>query len=352
MEGWVSRVRAWRERAGLSQAELAARIGTSRQAVVAIESGHQVPSTASSLKLARALGCRVEELFSMEDGTLEVDVEPGLRAPGARLRLARIGPRWVGLGLDAVEGEAADGILARSGPAGSVVQLLVETHRLERNILIAGCAPLIGTLAGRINRRFDDVRVVWLEAHTERALSLLAEGRVHVAGVHGLGDPALAGDWLWVTLTLWRQGLIVRADNPRGIRDATDLLRSDVRLAAREPGAGSTRLLNRRIREAGADPDGLAHHPRARGHAEVARQIRMGWADAGVAIEAVAQDPELRFVPWAEERFDLVMDRTWAETAAGRRLLDAMAENAFRLEAARLPGYDLSACGNRVKPPC
>ncbi|MCA9712564.1 MAG: helix-turn-helix domain-containing protein, partial [Myxococcales bacterium] len=41
---------------GLSQSALADRVGVSRQALVAIEAGRQVPSTALALHLARALG--------------------------------------------------------------------------------------------------------------------------------------------------------------------------------------------------------------------------------------------------------------------------------------------------------
>jgi putative transcriptional regulator len=48
-------VRRFRERLGLSQHDLSALVGVSRQAIVGIEGGRQVPSTALSLRLARAL---------------------------------------------------------------------------------------------------------------------------------------------------------------------------------------------------------------------------------------------------------------------------------------------------------
>src|ERR1041385_8712026 len=50
---------------GLSQAELAAKSGITRQAVSAIESDVYLPTTAVALRLASVLACRVEDLFSL-----------------------------------------------------------------------------------------------------------------------------------------------------------------------------------------------------------------------------------------------------------------------------------------------
>ncbi|MCA9563061.1 MAG: helix-turn-helix transcriptional regulator, partial [Myxococcales bacterium] len=61
-------LREKRTELGLTQAELAERVGVSRQALNGIESGRQVPSTALTLQLARALRCTVEELFSLTTG--------------------------------------------------------------------------------------------------------------------------------------------------------------------------------------------------------------------------------------------------------------------------------------------
>ena len=51
---------------GLTQAELAERIGVSRKTINTVENGVFVPSTILALKLAAALGRRVEELFRLE----------------------------------------------------------------------------------------------------------------------------------------------------------------------------------------------------------------------------------------------------------------------------------------------
>lgn len=49
----------------VSQAELAEKSGVSRQTIIAIENGTRVSVTTNTLvKLAKALGCSVEDIFS------------------------------------------------------------------------------------------------------------------------------------------------------------------------------------------------------------------------------------------------------------------------------------------------
>ena len=55
-----------RSAAGLTQAELAERVGVSRKTINTVENGVFVPSTLLALKLARALRCKVEDLFHLE----------------------------------------------------------------------------------------------------------------------------------------------------------------------------------------------------------------------------------------------------------------------------------------------
>ena len=59
----VVSVRARRELLRLRPGELAAHTGITRQALHAAETGASVPSTLVALRLARALECRVKDLF-------------------------------------------------------------------------------------------------------------------------------------------------------------------------------------------------------------------------------------------------------------------------------------------------
>lgn len=59
-------LRALRAERGWSQADLAERLGVSRQSVNAIETGRFDPSLPLAFKLARLFGRRVEQIFSEE----------------------------------------------------------------------------------------------------------------------------------------------------------------------------------------------------------------------------------------------------------------------------------------------
>ncbi len=63
-----NRVRYYRfVRGEISQADLAEKVGVSRQTIVAIEKGNYNPSVELALRLSTALGATVEELFQLEE---------------------------------------------------------------------------------------------------------------------------------------------------------------------------------------------------------------------------------------------------------------------------------------------
>jgi putative transcriptional regulator len=66
-ERLLNRLREERTRRDLTQAALAAMVGVSRKTINTVENGVFVPSTALSLRLARALATTVEALFQLPD---------------------------------------------------------------------------------------------------------------------------------------------------------------------------------------------------------------------------------------------------------------------------------------------
>jgi putative transcriptional regulator len=59
----VNKVKARRVLADLTQEDLAVKVGVTRQTIFAIEKGNYAPSVVLALRLARTLGCTVEDLF-------------------------------------------------------------------------------------------------------------------------------------------------------------------------------------------------------------------------------------------------------------------------------------------------
>ena len=372
-------VRRHRRDLSLSQESLGERVGVSRHAIMAIEGGRQVPSTTLALRLASTFGCTVDDIFRLEPvAELDVRLPPPRPAatdppptPSSRVAVGRVDGRWAAHPLPAHATAAADAIrvggkagLAPAPPAdptaaaGSArVQPVRPMRQLERNVLVAGCAPLLANLAHRVGEGSGDARATWIPASSHRALDLLAAGMVHIAGLHLSGGRSREANaeavrrrfpgkrMLVVNLTRWRQGFVVAARNPLGIRGADDLLRPDVRVVAREAGTGADDLVTRLLAgEPGGQPDFSG--PVADGHLDVARRVHCGAADTGVAIESAALAWGLGFVPLVEERFDLVVSADIADIPPISRFLETLDDPGFRAEAACLPGYDTSISGH------
>ena len=66
-ERLVNQLKERRAELGLTQAELAERVGVTRKTVNTVENGVFVPSTILALKLAEALDLSVEQLFRIEE---------------------------------------------------------------------------------------------------------------------------------------------------------------------------------------------------------------------------------------------------------------------------------------------
>lgn len=189
-------------------------------------------------------------------------------------------------------------------------------------------------------------------------LERLANGAAMAAGLH-LRDAA-TGEYnvpvlrntvggMDVAAIRWArraQGIVVAAGNPLGIRGVGDLARPGVRLVFRQDGSGSAVLLAQLLAAEGIDPSGLTPIEAAsRSETELGFAILEGKADAGLAIEAVARQLRLGFVPLAAEFYDLAVRRRAYFDPPFQRLLAFARTPAFATRAGELGGYDVSELG-------
>lgn len=63
----IAQLKAIRTAAGLTQQELACRVGVSRKTINTVENGIFVPSTVLALKIARSLDTTVDSIFQLAE---------------------------------------------------------------------------------------------------------------------------------------------------------------------------------------------------------------------------------------------------------------------------------------------
>jgi molybdate-binding protein/DNA-binding XRE family transcriptional regulator len=364
-----NQLRSVRTRLALSQQELAEAAGVTRQTIGGIEGGLYSPSVAVALRLARALGCRVEELFWLDDDLPALDAHPsGDFAPagGERVALARVGGQWIAhplSGTAAFRSEMipADGIVEPEHDAGLRVRLLDEPDSLERTVALAGCTPALSLWARAAERWNPGLRVHWSFANSTRALEQLARGEVHAAGLHlydvATGEyntpfvrRALAGrDVLLFNLGTWEEGLILRPGREQRVRSVADLAAPDLRIINREEGAGARLVLEVALREAGLPPEAVAGFGDiAHGHLEVAQAVAAGRADAGVTTTCVARAFGLPFLPLKQVRYDLAVLQEYVSHPPVRQLFSTLEHRWVRSQLSVLGGYDITRTGEVV----
>jgi putative molybdopterin biosynthesis protein len=379
-DGIANNVLMLRKARGMSQAELASRVGLTRQAMYAIEANQYLPSTGIALRLARALECRVEDLFSLSSEGEEIEAEwlgsmPNPQGQEVRVKVSQVGNRVIArpvcqLGDMLNFVVPADGIVT-AVPASTSKKRTVSTVRVKllhgreqiaQQIVIAGCDPslfLAGDYVRQLNARAGVTN--WTMGST-MALKALLQGEVHMAGVHLVdarsGESNLpylkrhvkGKDFVGVRFASWVEGLLVPPGNPKRVRGVEDLVKPGIQIVNREAGAGARFLLDALLNQSGLTPDlvkGYSHEVPS--HLEVARLIRDGSADAGIGVEPVARHFGLEFIPLRDEHYDLILRK---DVLAGHplinRLFDAMASLPFRRELQALGGYNLAEIGKSL----
>lgn len=369
-----------RQAKGLSRVELAAQAGITRQAVHAIETNQYLPTTAVALRLAQALGCRVEDLFRLlpqeeiVEGEWFTAAAPlhVLQSP-TRVKVARVGARFIvrpvaELGEVMNYAVPADGFALpnahssqRSQHSSRHVQVRLLRNRrvIEQEIAVAGCDPSVFLAGDYLRRQKEDCTVVGWTLGSAAAIDALKRGEVHVAGVHVVdaqsGESNLpylrrhlkGNEYLIITFAVWEEGLLVAPGNPKSIRGVEDLVRADISLINREAGAGARLLLDQQLASAGIAPGTILGYDQiGRSHFQVARTIAEGHADAAVGVRAAANLFGLGFLPLQRARYDFVVPKAHLQDHPGiEAFLNVLVSRSFRSEIDALGGYDMSETG-------
>jgi molybdate-binding protein/DNA-binding XRE family transcriptional regulator len=362
---------ALRRSRGIGAADLARRVGVSRQTIYAIEAGSYLPNTEVTLKLARELEVSVEELFTLGDiGKAEPPLlasevlSATALASGQSVQVCRVDHRLISVPVTAAPYflPEADGIIAKPGRSKTTADLAVfsSPNSFGKRLTIAGCDPAIGLLA-RTVERLSDVELICAPASSRLALNWLKAGKVHIAGMHlkdsrtgefnvPIVNRELSSEELTIiTFACWEEGFVTAPGNPKQIRSVVDLAQRSLRFMNREPGSGSRALLDALLQQAGMSGRAVAGFKRiAHGHIAAAYAVSVGEVDCCLATESAARAFSLAFVPLQTERYDFVLRRKNLDMPAVQNLFDILQRAMLRRKLQLVAGYDTAQSGRVV----
>ncbi len=340
-----NRVKSARLARGWSQDELARRSGLSRSGISAIEIERLVPSASAALALAKALECRVEDLFSLsrpEPTAAEWATPPG-PAP-CRYWQADLGGRRLLFPAH----NLGETLLPHDGVFDGTTLHGAPQDEPGRTLVMASCDPAVGLLAHELARRAQ-IRLLVVPRSSRQALEMLRDRVVHVAGLHlsragEAGNSAAVGQLLGqsarvslLRVARWEEG-VVAAPGSRLISVAA-AFGGRLRWIGRETGSGAQQCLDE-IR--GDRP--LPMH-RATSHRGVAEAIRSGLADVGICPHLVSQQAGLDFLPVRQEEYDLCCATDDLGDPRIQALVEVVRSAEYRKLLAELPGYSTEGSG-------
>jgi putative molybdopterin biosynthesis protein len=237
----------------------------------------------------------------------------------------------------------ADGFIVigqhvESVPAGTPVevQLIGRAHLADLVIIGSHCVGL-DVLIGRLQS--EGISVKTLNVGSTGGLAAAKRGECDIAAIH-LMDPE-TGEYnrpfLTAALELvpgYRrlQGIVYRKGAPRfegrSLEDAIGgaIVGQDCLMVNRNAGSG-TRILTDRLL-GGAKPAGYWSQPKS--HNAVGVAVAQGRADWGIAIETVARQYGLGFIPAQDEHYDFIVPKARLARPAVQRFRAVLEEPVTR----------------------
>lgn len=230
-------------------------------------------------------------------------------------------------------------------------------------LIIAGSNdPLLEQTIGLFNARQPQNVAVFGNLGSMGGIRALKQNLCHVATSHLLQEnrdeynfdfaaQLLDRQPVVVNFCKRRQGLIVAKGNPKAIHALSDLGKPGIRIVNRKLGTGTRHLFDRELKSAGVDVQKIeGYDNEAQRHMDVGLAVLTGTADVGPAIQPVAAQLGLDFVPWRWERYDLLIPKERFFDKAMQLFLGLLHEADFERMASAFEGYDISISGKMVFP--
>jgi len=244
------------------------------------------------------------------------------------------------------------------------IELYRSEQELRNTLVVTGSHDLALDLLASAIRRVD-TRLFLSSSNVGSmgGLTAIKKGEAHLAGIHLFDSESaeynvsyvkkfLGGEDVILLNFVYRtQGWIVQKGNPQHISKIDDLIGTETTFINRQKGAGTRLLFDYLLKQGGYVPQQVHGYKREEyTHLNVAAAVAAGTAQVGLGLLSAARAYNLDFVPVAEERYDLLMNREFYESSLGRVLVGVITDPVFQAEVEALGGYSMREAGRVIYP--
>ncbi len=239
------------------------------------------------------------------------------------------------------------------------LQLLKPASAIKKNLLVAGSHDLIiDLLATAVREKNPELSLSSAHVGSMGGIVAVGGGRAHFAGIH-LFDPE-SGEYnipyvkrylssmetVLMTLAYRTQGWIVPKGNPDKVEGPSEIATQKLLFVNRQKGAGTRLLFDHLLKESGIDKSRIRGYRREEHtHLNVAAAVAAETARVGLGILPAAAAFSLDFVPVGEERYDLLMTRSFFESPNGKLIVNIITDRDFIRKVENMGGYSMREAG-------
>ena len=238
--------------------------------------------------------------------------------------------------------------------------LLRPSEDRDNAVVISGQDVILDILTNYLRQRGTAAQRCYLNSF--EGLLALYEGKTDAAACHLYDSEEKAFNTpfvkklmpgvqaVLVNISYRAQGFYVAAGNPKEISGWRDLARRDISILNRGVGSSARILLDGQLRRMDLDPREIKGYEREmQSHLTMAAAIAEGEADLAIGTERISRQIDgLDFIPLLEERYDLVVRRSFLETRSAEAILETLRSAAFKKELLHFSGNDYRDLGKIV----
>ncbi len=239
-----------------------------------------------------------------------------------------------------------------------------KSRRVEGALLCAGSNDVaLDSLFSNMREAYPEFYFFSVVTGSADGLKALNMGYTDVAWSHLLhfetGEynipylPIYVPDIKPVVVNLYHRnvGFVTAPGNPLGITGFDDFARKDVRIINRQEGAGIRVLIDHNLKRRGISPAQVrGYENKVWKHMEIGLSVLSKEADVGIVTGAVASILGLDFIPFTEERFDMVLAEPTFFSKPIQAILSIIRSKSFQKRIGKMGNYQFHESGKILYP--